>query len=104
LVLAGSTAALAQAETLSLGHEHSSMVFARLDRPAKVVTISAPPPYPACAAANLFAPISRRSDAAGMVAMIAAVEAIKLLFDSSEPRSSIIEFASYENPARVPPR
>jgi len=101
LILAGSAAALAQAANLCVKHERSPTVFARLDRPARVVTIAALPSYPACVAAKLFAPLSRRSAAAGIVAMVAATEALKLLFtDPSELHSSIIEFASYENPLR----
>jgi len=101
LILAGTIASLAQGETLCLSDERSPTVFARLDRPAKVVTLPTPPPYPACVAAKLFAPISPRSEAAGIATMAAAVEALKLLFaELSELHSSIMEFARYENPTR----
>ncbi|MGH7880745.1 MAG: hypothetical protein ACREQD_14790, partial [Candidatus Binataceae bacterium] len=79
LVLAGSGPALALGAELCAEAVGSPTVFARLDRPAKVVTIRNPPPYPAGVAAKLFAPYWYRSAAAGIVAMVAAVEALKLL-------------------------
>lgn len=103
LAVAGSASALGAVYTLGAGRGGAPVIFARLDRPAKIALIPTHPPCLACAAGNLLAPFSERADNAGFVAMIAAVESLKLIAgytSASKPR--LIEFDGYEAAAREP--
>jgi hypothetical protein len=101
LAIAGSSAALRTASAFCEGCRTSAVVFARLDAPAKVAIVPAPPPCLACADAGLLAPFSQRCENAGLIAMIAATESFKLLAGcASASRPTLIEFSGYESAAR----
>lgn len=101
LAIAGSSAALKTASAFCEGRWTGPVVFARLDAPAKVVVVSAPPPCLACAEANLLAPFLDRCREAGFVAMIAAAESFKVLAGCTPvSRPTQIEFSGYESVAR----
>jgi hypothetical protein len=58
---------------------HVPLVLVRLDEPAVIAILPRRPPCAVCADVDLLAPVTRRGDNAGFVAMIAAAEAFKLL-------------------------
>ncbi len=88
LVLAGSAAIVefAAAETAWV----SPAVVARLDT-EKIALLPSPPPCIRCASGDLLAPFTAKSELAGFVAMLASVEALKMLagYESATPASSI---------------
>jgi hypothetical protein len=103
LAIAGSASALDAVGTLGAGRGGAPVIFARLDRPAKIALIPTHPPCLACADGNLLAPFSERADNGGLVAMIAAVEALKLIAGyAPAPKPRLIEFDGYEAAAREP--
>ncbi len=80
-----------------------ALVLARLDVPAKLAVIPSRPPCLQCAnAGELLAPIGSRLENAGFIAMLAALEAIKLLTCyASAPRPMLIEFNGYRASMRT---
>jgi molybdopterin/thiamine biosynthesis adenylyltransferase len=92
LILAGSAAAKSAARTLSRTPRTATLILARLDLPGKIAVMIEPPPCPACADADLLAPFGTRADTAGFIAMVAAVEAFKILIGLKPPASMIVEF------------
>jgi hypothetical protein len=97
LILAGNAAALSAARTLSRTPRTATLIFARLDRPGKIAVMGEPPPCLACADADLLAPFGARADTAGFIAMVAAVEAFKILIGLKPPASMIVEFDRYRS-------
>lgn len=99
LAMIGSEAARAAAERLSAVHPHAAFVVARLDAPAKVAILPAPPPCPRCADDGaMLAPVTSRDSIAEFVAMVATAEAFKLLAGyAAEPAPVIIEFDGYQS-------
>jgi molybdopterin/thiamine biosynthesis adenylyltransferase len=84
--------------------QHSAVVFARIDQPARIAVIPQRPPCPRCAdIGDLLAPIGARvGDAAGFVAMLAALEAIKLIArHDPSPKPTLIEFHGYGSSTRT---
>jgi hypothetical protein len=101
LAIAGSASALNAVGTLNGGRGGAPVIFARFDRPAKIALIPTSPPCIACADGNLLAPFSERADNAGFVAMVAAVESLKLIAGyAPAPKPRLIEFNGYEAVAR----
>jgi hypothetical protein len=80
-----------------------SIVFARLAQPARIAVIAQPPPCPRCASvADLFGAMGERAENASFIAMLAAVETIKLLSRYTlAPKPILIEFRGYESSARI---
>ncbi len=72
-------------------------VVARLDEPARIAILPGPPPCPLCAEADLLTPTARRAAHAGVIAMVAIVEAFKLLagFAGRTTGAELIEFIGY---------
>jgi hypothetical protein len=98
LVVAGSAAVLAEIRAVCAERPRRPMVFTRLDMPARVAVLPAPPPCPICADADLFALFTRRAENAGFVAMVAAVETFKVLARCAPvPTPVLIEFKGYES-------
>lgn len=101
LAIAGDSRALKMASEFCEGRWTGALVFARLDAPARLAVVLAPPPCLACADAGLLAPFSRRCENAGFVAMIAGAESFKLLAGCAPvSRPTLIEFSGYETAAR----
>ena len=65
----------AAAEAPSAG----AAVVARLDAPGKIALLPSPPPCIRCASDGLLDPFGERSDRAGLIAMLATTEALKIL-------------------------
>jgi hypothetical protein len=107
LVLVDNHASLHQARALfdrpATPADNFAIVFARLDHPARIAVFPRRPPCPRCAGAGaLLGPLDARSDNAGFVASLAALEAIKLLARfAPAPTPMLIEFRGYESSARV---
>lgn len=105
LALIGSAHAAKVAESLCRTHRATASVIARLDTRALVAVLPTPPPCALCAAADLWGSPSERGTNDGVVAMLAAVEAFKLLAGFDEhPRPRLFEFAGYSATPRVPGR
>ena len=76
------------------------LILARLDIPGQIAVMTKTPPCPACAAAGLLAPAAARAETAGFIAMVAAVEAFKLLIGRMPSASTLLEFDGYQCTAR----
>jgi len=72
-------------------------VIARLDTPARIAILPAPPPCPLCAGADLLDAPHARAANAGVVAMAAVAEAFKLLagLAGQQLESTLIDFDGY---------
>jgi len=111
LVLASDAASLGQIRVLcerldnvaDKFRPNLAIILARLDHPARIAVIPRRPPCPQCArVGELLAPIGARAGNAGLIAMLAALEAIKLLAQlgsTAQPR--LIEFRGYESSAQI---
>ncbi len=96
LMLAGGDTALAAAADFSRGKWMQPIVFARLDRPAKLAIVPKPPPCLACVGAGLLAPARERAETAGFIAMLAAAETLKMIVrGGAPPGATIVEFDGY---------
>jgi adenylyltransferase/sulfurtransferase len=107
LVIVGDSGSLDRARALfDRSHEvarYSATVFARLDLPSRIAALPRHPPCPRCAnVGELLASVCARAENTGFVAMLAALEAVKLL-SGIEPTAKplLIEFNGYESCARV---
>jgi hypothetical protein len=88
--------------TLRLLNTGVPVIFSRLDEPASVAILPGPSPCLLCADADLLAPLNRRSDDAGFVAMIAATEAFKLLAHAAPtPSPTLLQFNGFACATRV---
>ena len=95
-LIIGSTEALAPAAALCTEARNSPVIIARLDGPARIAIIAAPPGATA-AELKLFQPFSRRDGDAGFVAMVAATEVFKLLIaEQTVAEATLIEFDGYQ--------
>lgn len=103
LSIMGDEAALEPARALSDRPSDSALVIARLDSPAKLAVIPSRPPCLRCAnGGELLAPFGPRSDNAGFITMLAALEAIKLLTRYSPSlQPMLIEFNGYQSSLRT---
>jgi hypothetical protein len=111
LVLASNSDALENVRGFCSMRWNAPMVFARLDSArlgsawphsqAKVAVLPSRPPCPVCADGDLLAPFEKRGENAGFVAMVAAVEALKMLVQyTPAPEPLMIEFNGYESKPR----
>jgi hypothetical protein len=103
IAIVGDEAALARVPAVYDRLSDSALVIARLDVPAKLAVIPSRPPCLQCAkAGELLAPAGPRADTAGFVAMLAALEAIKLLTRyAPAPQPTLIEFNGYQPSRRT---
>jgi hypothetical protein len=93
LVLVGSSDVLELLDESTGSTKYGSAVVARLDSPCKIAILPSPPPCPRCAAAELLAPFNQRSRDGDLVAILAAVEALKLLLAyEPAPTALILDF------------
>jgi len=101
LALASNSDALENVRGFCTMRWNAPMVFARLDSQAKVAVLPSRPPCPVCADGDLLAPFEKRGENAGFVAMVAAVEALKMLVQYAPAREPLmIEFNGYESKPR----
>jgi molybdopterin-synthase adenylyltransferase len=73
-------------------------IVARLDVPGRVAILPAPPPCPVCADAGILEDeVGARSAKAGVVAMVAVSEALRLLAGDAgqQPHGAVVEFDGY---------
>src|SRR5208282_2227806 len=97
LAVIGKSNTVLAAESFVARHPLVPAVIARLDHPARIGVLPAPPPCPRCARTELLGKFGTRAIGAGIVAMAATVEAFKLLAGYGEnPRAALIEFNGYE--------
>ncbi len=77
------------------GRTHSgAIIVVRLDSPARIAIIPADAGCPRCVGAALLDPLQARAEHAEVVAMVAAVEALKLLAGVTDAAvAALIEFA-----------
>jgi molybdopterin-synthase adenylyltransferase len=98
LILASSAAEIELARSMASKRRTRPLILARLDKPGKIAIVPSPPPCPACADAGLLAAPGERAPTAGVISMVACVEALKTLAGCSPvARPSIIEFNGYES-------
>jgi molybdopterin/thiamine biosynthesis adenylyltransferase len=103
IAIVGDDATLARTRALYDRLSDSALVIARLDVPAKLAVIPSRPPCLQCAnSGELLAPIGSRVENAGFIAMLAALEAIKLLTRyASAMQPALIEFNGYRASKRT---
>jgi hypothetical protein len=77
-------------------------IIARLDPPGRIAILPAPPPCMFCADADLLSPHARGGNA-GAIAMVAVVEAFRLLagIAGQQPEPALLEFDGYVSRARA---
>lgn len=101
LALAASATALETIRAVCAEQSHTPIVFARLDIPARIAILPAPPPCLECADAAMAGTFARRGDNAGFAAMVAAAEAFALLAQPARVAKAILlEFNGYSSATR----
>ncbi|HZO80451.1 MAG TPA: ThiF family adenylyltransferase [Candidatus Binataceae bacterium] len=102
LALIGSARTAEIAESVCRAHRHAQAVIARLDTPALVAVLPAPPPCALCADAEVLRAPGERAANAGAVGMVAVTEAFKLLAGLEErPAPRLFEFTGYATTPRA---
>ena len=109
IAIVGDDATLVRARALcdrasnSADRPRFGTVLARLDVPAKLAVIPSRPPCLQCAnAGELLAPVGPSADNAGYIAMLAALEVIKLLTQyAPAQKPTLIEFSGYQASMRT---
>jgi adenylyltransferase/sulfurtransferase len=93
LMIAAGAASLAAAQAILQSAGGVPCVFARIDSPPRIGVFPGARPCPRCAH-ELLDPAGARDANAGIVAMTATVEALKLAAGyESDPRAALVEFA-----------
>jgi molybdopterin/thiamine biosynthesis adenylyltransferase len=103
IAIVSDDATLARLRSICGNASKIALVLARLDLPAKLAVIPSRPPCLRCAnAGELLASTGSRIENVGFVAMLATLEAIKLLtrYDPA-PQPTLIEFNSYQPSRRT---
>ena len=96
LALLGDRASAERAERLLRVSHASAAVVARLDSPGAIAILPAAPPCPLCADTKLLSAIGDRAANAGVVAMAAVAEALRMLAGVGEKSGSrVIEFTGF---------
>jgi hypothetical protein len=80
---------------LAAAHSSAAIVYARLDATAMIAVIPSRPPCMLCAEIDLNVPVDRPRENPGLVAMVAGLEAIKLLAGIAPAEARLIEFDGY---------
>src|SRR5215472_7574876 len=94
LALISNAATAAIAERLFRAQRAKSAIVARLDAPGKIAILPIAPPCPLCAEANVLTAAGGRAANAGLFAMTAVTESLRVLAGMlSAPR--LIEFAGF---------
>lgn len=101
LALVGSARAAEAAAAVCRAHRGATII-ARLDAPARIAVLPAPPPCALCANADLWDAPGERGANGGVAAMVAVTEAFKLLARFEErPTPRLFEFSGYAAAPRV---
>jgi vacuolar-type H+-ATPase subunit F/Vma7 len=99
LIIVGSEAARKIADEIARNRDVRALVIARLDTPGNIAVIPKPSTL---TEGSLRAAFSKRSEAADLIAMLATVEAFKLLAGyARQPSPAIIEFDGFATSVRV---
>jgi hypothetical protein len=103
IAIVGDDATLVRTRALCDRPSIFALVFARPDFPAKLAVIPSRPPCLQCAnAGELLAPVGPPAYNAGFIAMLAVLEAIKLLTHyPSAQKPTLIEFSGYQASMRT---
>jgi hypothetical protein len=103
IAIVGDDAALSRARALCDRMSNFAIVIGRLDFPAKLAVIPSRPPCLQCAnSGELLAPVGPLADNTAFIAMLAALEAIKLLASyASAQKPTLVEFNGYETSTRT---
>jgi hypothetical protein len=80
---------------LATAHSSAAIVYARLDATAMIAVIPSRPPCMLCAEIDLNVPVDRPRENPGLAAMVAGLEAIKLLARIAPAEARLIEFDGY---------
>jgi hypothetical protein len=81
--------------SIAAHYADASIVYARLDSTPMIPIIPAPPPCLACAGLDFDRPFAGRCDNPDLIAMIAALEAIKILAGIRSTEARLIKFEGY---------
>ena len=103
LALIGDAPAAEAAARVTRECRRGAAIVARLDTPARIALLPAPPPCPLCADADLLSPPRDRAGNAGAIAMVAVAEALKLLagLAGQQSEAALIEFDGYASRSRA---
>jgi hypothetical protein len=82
-------------------HSSSAIIYVRLGEVATIAVIPSRPPCLLCADVNLDEPFDRAFGNPGLIAMIAGLEAIKLLAGVTSAEARLIEFDGYAATSRL---
>jgi molybdopterin/thiamine biosynthesis adenylyltransferase len=95
LVIARERTVAERIHDLTTAHSSAAIVYARLDATATIAVIPSRSPCLLCADIELNVPTDKSSGNAGLVAMIAGLEAIKLLAGIAPAEARLMEFDRY---------
>ena len=96
LALVASARALEEAAVVAAQYPRRPFVIARLGGAPRIGVFQSPPPCARCA--GMLSPGGPRAEDARMIAMLATVEAFKLLAAyAAAPQAAVIEFEHYES-------
>jgi hypothetical protein len=102
LALINNARSVKAAESLCRSYNGSPSVIARLDALARVAVMPTPPPCALCADADLWSTPDGRGANSGVAAMLALVEAFKVLAGFDEhPTPRLFEFTGYSTTPRA---
>jgi hypothetical protein len=82
-------------------HSAAAIIYARLDATPAIAVIPSRPPCLACVDCDLDAPSGERCGNPGLLAMVAGIEAIKLLAGIAPAGARLMEFDGYAATTRV---
>jgi hypothetical protein len=100
LVIARERTVAERIHDLTTAHSSAATIYARLDATAMIAVIPSRPPCMLCAEIDLNMPVDRPRENPGLVAMVAGLEAIKLLAGIAPAEARLIQFDGYAATAR----